>query len=730
MGALQQHGDFEENAPWQPPLRTSRHWPIRAALSSTGDRFEKFLERSAFDCGPWLAVAMASGIATWFLLNTKAQWIGFATALGLLIILSISVWRGRVERAALLLAVVSLGGMTLVGFGAVWARSAMVGQPAIERPMIEWFDGRVIERIEQQAEDRTRLVLAVTDRDTGLPHKIRVNLPRAKDSVEFREGAVLRLRARLMPPAGPMLPGSYDFARSAWFDGLAASGSVIGDVELVRPPAAASDVPGMQRRLSAHVRTQVPGSAGHIAAAFASGDRGSIGEADEVAMRDAGLTHLLSISGLHVSAVIGAAYFIALKMMALFPPIALRFRVPLMAAALAALAGIAYTVLTGAQVPTVRSCIAALLVLVALALGREPLSLRMIAVAAIAVMIAWPEAVIGPSFQMSFAAVIAIVSLHSSEPVRRFLAPREEKWLVWFARRVVMLFTTGLVIEIALTPIVLYHFHRSGVYGAFANVVAIPLVTFVSMPAIAAALLLDLIGLGRPLWWLVGTSLDLLLWIAHHTANIPGAVRLVPQLALPAVLVFAFGALWIALWNGRARLFGIAPVSAAIVMFVFTASPDVMISRDGRHVGIAREGERLLVLRDTQSGYTRDNFLELSGLEGEPLPFEQWDKARCSADFCVVTIEREARTWQILVARSRNLVGERELSAACANVDIVIADRRLPRSCRPRWLKADRRMLEQAGGLSINLSNQTVERVADSQGDHGWWREDKRAFQR
>ena len=596
--------------------------------------------------------------------------------------------------------------------------------------MIEWFDGRVIERIEQQAEDRTRLVLAVTDRDTGLPHKIRVNLPRAKDSVEFREGAVLRLRARLMPPAGPMLPGSYDFARSAWFDGLAASGSVIGDVELVRPPAAASDVPGMQRRLSAHVRTQVPGSAGHIAAAFASGDRGSIGEADEVAMRDAGLTHLLSISGLHVSAVIGAAYFIALKMMALFPPIALRFRVPLMAAALAALAGIAYTVLTGAQVPTVRSCIAALLVLVALALGREPLSLRMIAVAAIAVMIAWPEAVIGPSFQMSFAAVIAIVSLHSSEPVRRFLAPREEKWLVWFARRVVMLFTTGLVIEIALTPIVLYHFHRSGVYGAFANVVAIPLVTFVSMPAIAAALLLDLIGLGRPLWWLVGTSLDLLLWIAHHTANIPGAVRLVPQLALPAVLVFAFGALWIALWNGRARLFGIAPVSAAIVMFVFTASPDVMISRDGRHVGIAREGERLLVLRDTQSGYTRDNFLELSGLEGEPLPFEQWDKARCSADFCLVTIEREARTWQILVARSRNLVGERELSAACANVDIVIADRRLPRSCRPRWLKADRRMLEQAGGLSINLSNQTVERVADSQGDHGWWREDKRAFQR
>src|SRR6185436_15004571 len=160
--------------------------------------------------------------------------------------------------------------------------------------------------------------------------------------------------------------------------------------------------------------------------------------------------------------------------------------------------------------------------------GREPLSLRMVAVAAMFVLLLWPEALAGPSFQMSFVAVIAIVTLHGAAPIRTFLAPREEGWLGWAGRRLAMLLLTGIVIEIALMPIVLFHFHRAGLYGAAANVVAIPLTTFVTMPLIALALLCDTVGAGGPVWWLAGKSLELLLAIAHWTANQPGAVRLMP----------------------------------------------------------------------------------------------------------------------------------------------------------------------------------------------------------
>jgi competence protein ComEC len=245
---------------------------------------------------------------------------------------------------------------------------------------------------------------------------------------------------------------------------------VQGEIRVLERGEGGALLASLQRRLADHVRSRLGGSPGAIAAAFASGDRGSIDPADEQAMRDSGLSHLLSISGLHVSAGGGSRLLVALRLLALSPWLALRVRLPLVAAAIGALAGVGYTLLTGAEVPTVRSCVGAVLVLVALALGREPLSLRMVAVAAIIVLILWPEALVGPSFQMSFAAVIAIVALHGAKPVRNFLAPREEGWAAWTARRAAMLLLTGIVIELALMPIVLFHFHRAGIYGALANV--------------------------------------------------------------------------------------------------------------------------------------------------------------------------------------------------------------------------------------------------------------------
>ena len=688
------------------------------------DGADRFLGRAGFDRGPWLAIALAAGIACWFALPGRAEWIAVAAGGLIAALAALALWKGREDRFRLVSAIVSVGLLVALGIALIWARSTMVGQEAFDRPTFGTFDGTILERIEQPAQDRVRLVLAVRHPDSGEPVRIRVNVPAENDDARLQEGALIRTRARLMPPAPPMLPGSYDFARAAWFAGYAATGSALGRVEVVKEAPLADDlIASLQRRLSAHVRSNLGGSAGSIAAAFASGDRGAISEADEDAMRDAGLTHLLSISGLHVSAVIAAGYVVAMRLLALWPWLTLRMRLPVAAASIAALAGIGYTLLTGAEVPTVRSCIAALLVLVALALGREPLSLRMVAVAAVAVMLLWPESLVGPSFQMSFSAVIAIVALHNAEPVKRFLAPREEGRGRWLARRTAMLLLTGFVIELALMPIVLFHFHRGGLYGAFANVIAIPLVTFISMPMIALALTLDIVGLGAPAWWLVGKSLDLLVWIAHFTAGQPGAVKLIPQMTGGMLAVFAAGGLWLALWRGRARLLGLIPVAAATLMLAVTPVPDVLISGDGRHVGIVTEDGRLLSLRDTRSSFTRDNLLELAGVEADPVPLAEWPGARCSADFCAITLERGGRRWEVLMSRSEVIVEERALAAACARSDIVVSERWLPRSCQPRFLRADRRTLAESGGLSIVLEREPrVRRVADTQGEHGWWR--------
>lgn len=713
----------EEPDRLDPAAVQHRPWPTGTALSSGLAALQHFLAGAGFDKGPWLAVAFAGGIAAWFRMADRWQWLALIALCLAGAVAAMAVLNRDGRYPHLRQAIVAMALMVAAGCATVWGKSALVGAPAIPAPIVATVTGTLLAREDQPAEGRVRLTLAVREPGTARAIKVRVNLDRGDDDPRLAEGAVLRLKARLMPPAPPMLPGGYDFARTAWFAGLAATGKVVGPIAVLRPGEGGGWLGRAQAGLSRHVRERLDGSPGTIAAALASGDQGAIAEADETAMRDAGLAHLLSISGLHVSAVVAAAYFVALKLLALWPWLALRVRLPLVAAGAGALTGIGYTLLTGSEVPTVRSCIGAVLVLAALAIGREPLSLRMLATAALFVMVLWPEAVVGPSFQMSFAAVIAIVALAGCAPVRAFMAPREEGWLVRGARSLAMLVLTGVVIELALMPIGLFHFHRAGVYGALANVIAIPLTTFVSMPLIALALLLDLVGAGGPIWWLAGKSIELMLGLAHWTASRPGAVTMLPAMGKGSVALFVAGGLWLALWRGKVRLWGLVPVLIGAVSLLTLRAPDILVSGDGRHVGITGLGEGgLTVLREGRSDFARDNLLETAGMTGETRLLSDWPGARCSLEFCALELRRGGREWRLLLARGQERVEERNLAAACDRADIVIADRWLPRACKPALLKADRALLSRTGGLTIDLENRQVRTVAEGQGEHGWWR--------
>ncbi|WP_308222959.1 ComEC/Rec2 family competence protein [Sphingomonas sp. J344] len=310
----------------------------------------------------------------------------------------------------------------------------------------------------------------------------------------------------------------------------------------------------------------------------------------------------MSVSGLHVTAVVGATMLLVLRLLALSPWLALRWPLPVIAAGAAGVTAVGYTLLTGAEVPTVRSCIAALMVLAAMMLGRQAITLRLVAFGALVVLLLWPEALMGPSFQMSFAAVTAIVALYESQRVRGWFERREEGWGRRLARGIGSLLLTGLVVEIALTPIALYHFHKSGLYGALANIAAIPLTTFVVMPFEAAGLVFDAVGLGAPFWWVAEQGLRLLLWIAHTAANAPGALAMLPAMPGGAYAQMVAGGLWIALWRAWARLAGLIAVALGALWALATPMPDLLITGDGRHLALRMPGGELALLRDRAGG--------------------------------------------------------------------------------------------------------------------------------
>ncbi|WP_380930070.1 ComEC/Rec2 family competence protein [Sphingomonas arantia] len=666
----------------------------------------------------WVPVALACGITAWLLLADVAAWTVFLLLAGGTALAGLAMpGGGRAARAVAVFA-----GLAALGCGLIWARAERVAAPVLARTTVATFEARVVKVDPLPARALVRVVL-VPDAGTGatLPPRIRVNIADADVPARLAPGARIALRARLMPPADAAVPGGYSFARTAWFQGLGATGKALPGIRVVQAaPVTRDGLAGVRARMSAHIQARLPGAAGGFATALATGDQGALPLEDAEAMRRSGLAHLLSVSGLHVTAVVAATMLIVLRLLALSPWAALRLPLPLIAAAGGAGMGVAYTLLTGAEVPTIRSCVAAMLVLAGIAIGREAVTLRLVAAGALFVLLLWPEAVAGASFQLSFAAVASIVAF-AEWPVARRLSAPSEAGLGWrWGRALLMLLATGIVVEIALMPIALYHFHKAGLYGAAANIVAIPLTTFVIMPAEAVALVLDAVGLGRPVWWIAGLATDALLWLARAVAAAPGSVQALPAMPDGAYAAMVAGGLWIALWRTWVRRLGLVPLVLGAVWALATPAPDLLVTGDGRHLALRGDDVSLALLRPRAGDYVRSLLGENAGVSDEAIEFESVAGGACSADLCVADIVRGGRTWRLLATRSAYLVEIGEMNRACGAADIVVSDRYLPRTCRPRWLRADRGLLARTGGLAIDLERGAVRTVRQAGDAHPW----------
>ncbi|NIJ08663.1 competence protein ComEC [Sphingomonas vulcanisoli] len=699
------------------PPSIAFRWPQtawgRPRLPKIGIAIERWLEAERDQLPLWLPVALSAGIAAWFGLPEAGAWARFLWVSGVIGVLAFALGRrGRLGQAIGWFALAACAGCALA-----WARSNHVAAPILQRAQVVQVTGTILLVERLPARESIRLTLA-PDPAAALPPKVRVSLDQDAEPKGLAAGAKVSLKARLVPPPTAAVPGAYDYARVAWFQGIGATGKALGPVAVTAPAAPGGGfqrwLDGKRGVLTRHIESEIPGNAGGVAAAFVTGDVGGIDLQASDDFRRSGLAHLLSISGLHVAAAIAAAMLITQRLLALSQRLALHAPLTLISAGAGALAGIAYTLLSGAEVPTVRSCVASLLVLGGIALGREAMTLRLVATGALIVLLFRPEALIGPSFQLSFAAVTAIVALYEHPGVRALVLKRDEAWPRKLVRELLSLLGTGLLVEAALAPIALYHFHREGLYGAFANIIAIPLSTFVIMPAEALALLFDVIGLGGPIWWAAGLSVRFLLWIAHVTATLPGAVRALPSMPLGAFLLMTAGGLWLALWRTRWRRLGFLPLAVGTIWALATPAPDLLVTGDGKHVAV-RDGGTLYLLRPRAGDYVRDFLGWGAGVQGTALDLDALPTARCSDDSCVAALGDK----HLLATRSSYRTDRDALLEACGWADVAVSDRRLPWSCKPRWLKLDTASLGQTGGMAIWLGRHRIETV-NGDDRHPW----------
>ncbi len=691
--------------------------PKRALFHRVGTLIEAELVRNYHQLPLFVPVGLGAGVIAWFSGGPSALWPVIAIA-AVLFACSQMMERDGLCR----MVTIRAGALLLIGFALISWRAHGQADQTLEKPWFGRFYAQV-ERVEAKASLVKEYFYLNTQARQGLPEHVRLARPLDPSFIQVEAGDVIVVRARLMPPAPPAVPGAYDFSERAFFQGLGATGSVLGPIRVIKRGSDFGSSQSLQRPLSQLVQSRISGDAGAIAATLASGDRGGISAAADEWMRSSGMAHLLSISGLHVTALVGTIYILIARSLALFPFIALRANIPLLAAGAGAAGALFYTWLTGAEVPTIRSCVAAMLILLALAMGREPLSMRMLAIGATIVIVLWPEAIMGPSFQLSFAAVAAIIALHDM-PWMRAMRERAAQagWAHRFANGLVSLFLTGLLVELTLSPIALYHFQQTGLYGALANLIAIPLTTFVIMPLVGLCLALDWTGLAGPLWSATEFTIDVLLYVAEAAATAPGAKVMAPTFPPISFGVFAFGLCSLYLLTTRIRWSGLAFIGAGLAMMASSSAPDILVDSSGHHLAVTDQAGRTYFLHAGKGEFVQDMMQEQMGQANAFAPIERYKGAQCNAHICLITVSvaRDGQKLNMLVTRSNSYLDYPALIAACAAVDLAISDRPLPKDCKPKWLKADLFALRKSGGLAIYAADRDIVSVAETQRHLPW----------
>ncbi len=654
--------------------------PSRVAAALAAQRDRLFL---------WLPVCMGVGVLLYFSLTKEPPgWWGAAVALPA-VAAAMALRPGPARWVVFGIAAAGLG------FAACEWRTARA-PPLAPLPMrAVVVEGQVV-GVDLLAEGR-RIAIEAARLDGAPPliRTLRVRL-RARDATPLAVGNRVSVRARLLAPPWPAYPGAADFQRKAFFDGVAGSGFALGSARVVGQDKV--DRFGlMMRALRDHVVTRIlaalPGPEGGIAAALLTGVVTAIPEADLVAFRDSGLAHLLSVSGLHMAIVVGLVMASVRLGLALAETPALRLPSKQIAALAALVGGGLYLLLTGAQVPTLRSYLMAAVVMVGVMSGRPAITLRSLALAALVVLATTPEQLIGPSFQMSFAAVLALIA--GWEAMRlRLLALRTRSGMAGrIGLYVAGMVLTSVLAGLATAPFAAYHFERAQLWSVAANMAALPLTSVLVMPAGVIALLLMPFGL-EPLALLpMGWGITATLWIAHGVAGWPYAAVNVPVMPNWGIGCVTGGMLLLALWRGKLRQAGIPLLLAGMAAPWTAAPPTAVVTQDARMIVLASAEGSLMHRQTGASRFAQGQLERLFRSDGfAPLP--------CTTPACRPE------------GSSTLLVREPSRRMACGEAALVVSPEPLRGACRGKPA-IDRFDVWRNGAHAAWMENGAVRIVSD-----------------
>ncbi|MFN3352067.1 MAG: ComEC/Rec2 family competence protein [Brevundimonas sp.] len=633
------------------------------------------VERQADRWRLWTPVALGGGAATYFALPTEPPAWPLHLVAGLAFVgwlLARRLAAARIVTLAVLMIAAFAGGLALAK-----ARSDRVAAPvapAMGEPV--WIEGWVVDVDSPGASGAARVVLAPVRIDGLAPEATPVRVRATVRGAPPAPGQAVGMLALLNPPPSPASPGAYDFGRVAWFQslgGVAFGLSAPREIQADPPPwrlRLAMGINGVRHDLARRIVERVGQPSGGVAAAMVTGQEAWLDPEQVEAMRASGLAHILSISGLHMAVVGGFSFFLARLVIAAWPWLALRINGKKAAALVGLIAVGTYLVISGAPPPAERAAITASIAFIAILANRQAISMHALAVAAVAVLILQPEAIVTPGFQMSFAATAALVALAEAWPrqPREISAPlvivvlqRAGAWLS-------IAILASLVAGAATGPFAMQHFNRTAMFGLLANLIVAPLSDFLIMPMLALGAVFEPLGLGAPFLWAAGQGISAMLAVGGWIAGLPGAVVTIPSAPTAALPIAFLGVLFLCLWRGPLRWAGL-PFACAVLLWPRMEPPDLWIGDGGANAAIVRGGTAE-VARGTADAFAVDVWSRRRGLVAEPRAPEarSCDRTRCLP----------VAGGPLAVSWGRRAPTPARVAALCASAEVVSVRAELP----------------------------------------------------
>ncbi len=508
--------------------------------------------------------------------------------------------------------------------------------------------------------------------------------------------------ARLRPISGPAYPGSFNFSFNSWYSGLGGSGffmgapvTAVGDAgqgNISKAKQFRIQINKIRIAISGKIRSALPGESGDIAVALIVGDRTGIDRDTSESLRNSGLAHVLAISGMHMALVSLTMIWSVRLLLAMNMRLAVTKPIKNWAAIAGFIVATSYLAISGMGVATQRAWIMISVMLLAAIISRKSVTLRGVALAAMLILAIQPESLLSPGFQMSFAAVAAIVAAYEwleGRNKKNMDRPRVNGVFRFFGT----LIFTSLIAGLATSLFAAYHFQRIAPLGVLTNLLAMPLVSAIVMPSALLSVLampygfeqLTLVPMGRGIDWVVSIS---------DYINSFGGKGITGQLGA-AVLPLAFiGLFFLTMLKSGLRVIGVLILASTYYFWAGPPVPDVLLAENGRAIAVKNDDGKLVMLYPRRNKFVRDIWLRAYSND-EQVKFREPET--CNNDICIATTLQGAKVY---VVYDPDL-----LAMACNRADILLAPRLRWVNCwyRQPELVIRRGQLEEFGAHAIYL---------------------------